>query len=51
LRQLYVDRILERGDVSRADHPVVRECVMRSVGLARDLCPQFSHLFEEQTTT
>jgi hypothetical protein len=51
LRQLYVDRILEREDVSRTDHPLVRECVMRSVGLARDLCPRFGHLFEERTTT
>jgi len=51
LRQLYIDRIMERGDVSRADYPLVRDGIVRSVGLARDLCPKFAHLFEEQTTT
>jgi len=49
LRQLYVDRILERGDDSRARDPIVQEWIRQSVGLAHDLCPGFKPLFEERT--
>jgi len=49
LRQLYVDRILERGDHSRARDPVVQEWIRRSLGLAHELCPGFKPLFEERT--
>ena len=49
LRQLYVDRILERGDGSRATDPVVQEWIRQSVGLARELCPGLEPLFEERT--
>ena len=40
LRQLYVDRIIERGDVSRLKHPAVRAAVGEALGAYPDLAPR-----------
>lgn len=39
LRQLYVDRIIERGDVSRLGHPAVDEAVQAALGAHPELAP------------
>ncbi|MBI4614743.1 MAG: hypothetical protein HY720_14120 [Planctomycetes bacterium] len=39
LRQLYADRILERGDLSRLDGGLVSESLRASLGLAGELAP------------
>lgn len=38
LRQLYVDRIMDRGDASRVNDPRVRAAMRASLGLYEDLC-------------
>ena len=42
LRQLYVDRIMERGDVSRLRHPIVRAAVQEALGAYPDLSPRLA---------
>lgn len=42
LRMLYVDRILERGDVARLEDPLVREAVHECLGDQRHLAPAFA---------
>jgi hypothetical protein len=42
LKMLYVDRILERGDVARMEDPVVREAVREALGDHRQLAPAFA---------
>ena len=42
LRQLYVDRIIERGDVSRLKHPAVRAAVGEALGAYPDLAPRIA---------
>jgi hypothetical protein len=42
LRQLYVDRIIERGDAARLSHPVVRSAVREAVGAFPDLAPKLA---------
>jgi len=42
LRQLYVDRIIERGDASRLSHPSVNAAVREAVGAFPDLAPKLS---------
>lgn len=42
LRRLYVDRILERRDTSRLDHPSVRAAVREALGLFPELCPEIA---------
>jgi len=37
LRQLYVDRILQRSDAGRLDHPLVRQAVRQAIGGFREL--------------
>ena len=39
LRQLYVDRIIERQDVSRLDDPAVRQAVREALGHFPELAP------------
>ena len=42
LRQLYVDRIIERGDAARLAHPVVRDAMREAVGAYPDLAPKLA---------
>jgi hypothetical protein len=42
LRQLYVDRILARGDVARLDDPRVQEAVREALGACPELAPAIS---------
>jgi hypothetical protein len=42
LRQLYVDRIIERSDASRLAHPAVRAAVLEAVGAYPSLAPKLS---------
>ena len=42
LRQLYVDRIIERGDVSRLKHPALRAAVGEALGAYPDLAPRIA---------
>jgi hypothetical protein len=44
LRQLYVDRIIERGDASRLTHPAVRAAVRESVGAFPSLASRLGPL-------
>jgi hypothetical protein len=39
LRRLYVDRIIERGDRSRLDHPLVVAAVREAVGAFPEIAP------------
>jgi hypothetical protein len=50
LRQLYVDRIIERGDVSRVEHPAVREAVWAAPGNYPELAPKFAAMFLQEET-
>jgi hypothetical protein len=47
LQQLYVDRILERGDTSRADDARVRTAIRSSLGLYETLCPAIAGIIKE----
>lgn len=49
LRQLYIDRILKRRDLSRVDNPCVMANIRASIGCYPQLCPEFSHLIEKET--
>jgi hypothetical protein len=42
LLQLYVDRIIERGDILRLKHPLVREAAREALGMYRELSPLIS---------
>ena len=42
LRQLYVDRIIERGDAARLEHPDVHAAVRESVGAYPELAPKLA---------
>ena len=42
LRQLYVDRIIERGDAARLAHPEVRAAVRESLGAYPELAPKLT---------
>ncbi|HVW01583.1 MAG TPA: hypothetical protein VHB77_14620 [Planctomycetaceae bacterium] len=42
LRQLYVDRIVARGDVARLDDPRVQEAVREALGACPELAPAIS---------
>jgi len=46
LRALYVDRILERRDTSRLDHPAVRAAVQAALGLHHELAPEIISALE-----
>src|SRR4051794_5827522 len=46
LRQLYVDRIIERGDAARLDPPPVRDAVREALGHYRDLVPALARAVE-----
>ncbi len=48
LRTLYVDRILERRDTSRLDHPEVRAAVQAAVGLHDELAPEIISALEKK---
>lgn len=49
LRQLYVDRILERKDRSRLSNSLVRREVRESLGLYRNLCPVIAAALDERS--
>lgn len=40
LRRLYADRVIERADLSRPDHPAVREAVRAALGAFPQLAPR-----------
>ena len=42
LRRLYVDRIIERGDVSRLNHPLVLDAAREAVGAFPQLAPRIA---------
>jgi len=42
LRQLYVDRIIERGDASRLAHPAVRDAAREALGAYPSLAPKLA---------
>jgi hypothetical protein len=42
LRQLYVDRIIERGDASRLAHPAVRAAIREALGAYPSLAPKLA---------
>lgn len=49
LRQLYVDRIIERADVSRLDDPRVRESVRAALGHFPELAPAIAKALARDT--
>jgi hypothetical protein len=42
LRQLYIDRIIERGDASRLAHPAVRAAIREALGAYPSLAPKLA---------
>ena len=42
LRRLYADRIIERADASRSDHPLVRDAVREALGAFPALAPRLA---------
>ena len=42
LRRLYADRIIERADASRVDHPAVRDAVRAALGAFPELAPRLA---------
>ena len=48
LRQTYVDRILERRDLSRLSDPRVREAAQEALGLFTDLCPTVASILGDE---
>ena len=51
LKQLYVDRIIERDDLSRLDTPVVRRAVDDALGLHTRLAPSIESELNIETRT
>jgi hypothetical protein len=47
LRQQYVDRIIQRCDVSRLDSPVVRDCIRTAIGAYPSLAPEIAKAIEK----
>jgi hypothetical protein len=50
LLQMYVDRLISRSDLSRLNHPTVREAAQASLGLYPDLAPAISAEIERLVT-
>src|SRR5262245_60013516 len=48
LRQLYVDRIIARRDLTRVAHPAVRVAIERTIGLFPDLAPAVAAAIRSQ---
>lgn len=49
LRQLYVDRVIERGDVSRLAHPIVAEGVRTALGAHPGIAPVMARALDIRT--
>ncbi len=49
LLQMYVDRIIRASDVSRLNHPDVRQSVQAALGLYPELAPQIAAELERQS--
>lgn len=50
LRRIYVDRILDRGDVLRLDHPVVRDAVRAALGSYPELSPAIARALQKESS-
>ena len=50
LRQLYVDRIIEKSDASRLNDPIVRDAVRESLGDFTELAPRLAPALAEPGT-
>jgi hypothetical protein len=48
LLRFYVDRIIDRRDIARLDHPAVRQAVAAALGLHHDLAPQLAKALQSQ---
>lgn len=48
LRDLYVQRIVQRGDTSRVSHPAVRQAMREAVGAQRELAPEIMTFIEQE---
>lgn len=47
LRQLYVDRVIEKEDVARLGHPIVRDAVREALGALPELSPKLAAALEK----